>query len=124
MSVDVSSNPLTDLAPHAPAVCRAFRHIYLPLMRHRFSKFSAAVAVFFLSAFLHEYLVAAPLRLLRVWAFLGMMAQVRAGRGGAGRGRRSAVGRGVVAELACQQREGWISIADSIFCVECLFTIP
>ncbi|KAF0301217.1 Diacylglycerol O-acyltransferase 1 [Amphibalanus amphitrite] len=54
----------------------AMRHIYLPLLRHRFSKFSAAVAVFFLSAFLHEYLVAAPLRLLRVWAFLGMMAQI------------------------------------------------
>ena len=55
--------------------------MYLPLLRHRFSKFSAAVAVFFLSAFLHEYLVAGPLRLLRVWAFLGMMAQVGCGTG-------------------------------------------
>ncbi|XP_037068050.1 diacylglycerol O-acyltransferase 1-like [Pollicipes pollicipes] len=54
----------------------AMRHVYLPLVRHRFSRFSAAVAVFFMSAFLHEYLVAAPLRLLRVWAFLGMMAQI------------------------------------------------
>lgn len=54
----------------------AMRHIYQPLLRHHFSRFSAAVAVFFLSAFLHEYLVAAPLRLLRVWAFLGMMAQI------------------------------------------------
>ena len=32
--------------------------------------------VFFVSAFFHEYLVSVPLRMFRLWAFAGMLAQV------------------------------------------------
>jgi len=31
--------------------------------------------VFFTSAFFHEYLISVPLRLFKVWGFLGMMVQ-------------------------------------------------
>uniref|UniRef100_A0A1I7WCT0 diacylglycerol O-acyltransferase n=1 Tax=Heterorhabditis bacteriophora TaxID=37862 RepID=A0A1I7WCT0_HETBA len=34
----------------------AARHIYLPMMRNNYSQLSATVVVFFVSAFLHEYL--------------------------------------------------------------------
>lgn len=54
----------------------AMRHLYLPLLRHRFSRSSASIAVFVISAFFHEYLVMVPLRLVRAWAFLGMVTQI------------------------------------------------
>ncbi|CAG0882481.1 unnamed protein product [Cyprideis torosa] len=37
---------------------------------------SSSVAVFFVSAFFHEYLVSVPLQLFKVWAFTGMMSQI------------------------------------------------
>ncbi|KAM9852707.1 diacylglycerol O-acyltransferase 1-like [Aulostomus maculatus] len=52
------------------------RHFYKPLLRRGFSKLVSQSAVFFLSAFFHEYLVSVPLRMFRLWAFTGMMAQL------------------------------------------------
>uniref|UniRef100_A0A3B4XU11 O-acyltransferase n=1 Tax=Seriola lalandi dorsalis TaxID=1841481 RepID=A0A3B4XU11_SERLL len=52
------------------------RHFYKPLLRSGFSKIVSQSAVFFLSAFFHEYLVSVPLRMFRLWAFTGMMAQL------------------------------------------------
>ncbi|XP_028326858.1 diacylglycerol O-acyltransferase 1b isoform X2 [Gouania willdenowi] len=52
------------------------RHFYKPLLRKGFSKMVSQSAVFFLSAFFHEYLVSVPLRMFRLWAFMGMMAQL------------------------------------------------
>ncbi|XP_038567493.1 diacylglycerol O-acyltransferase 1b [Micropterus salmoides] len=52
------------------------RHFYKPLLRKGFSKIVSQSAVFFLSAFFHEYLVSIPLRMFRLWAFMGMMAQL------------------------------------------------
>ncbi|XP_037532240.1 diacylglycerol O-acyltransferase 1b [Nematolebias whitei] len=52
------------------------RHFYKPLLRRGFSKMISQSAVFFLSAFFHEYLVSVPLRMFRLWAFTGMMAQL------------------------------------------------
>ncbi|KAM4600380.1 diacylglycerol O-acyltransferase 1-like [Polymixia lowei] len=52
------------------------RHFYKPLLRKGFSKIASQSAVFFLSAFFHEYLVSVPLRMFRLWAFMGMMAQL------------------------------------------------
>ena len=40
------------------------------------SKIQASLVVFLVSAFFHEYLVSVPLKMFRVWIFLGMMAQV------------------------------------------------
>ncbi|XP_056141642.1 diacylglycerol O-acyltransferase 1b [Lampris incognitus] len=52
------------------------RHFYKPLLRRGFGKMASQSAVFFLSAFFHEYLVSVPLRMFRLWAFMGMMAQL------------------------------------------------
>ncbi|XP_017280528.1 diacylglycerol O-acyltransferase 1b isoform X2 [Kryptolebias marmoratus] len=52
------------------------RHFYKPLLRRGVSKMISQSAVFFLSAFFHEYLVSVPLRMFRLWAFTGMMAQL------------------------------------------------
>uniref|UniRef100_A0A8D3BB02 O-acyltransferase n=1 Tax=Scophthalmus maximus TaxID=52904 RepID=A0A8D3BB02_SCOMX len=52
------------------------RHFYKPLLRRGFSKIVSQSAVFFLSAFFHEYLVSVPLRMFRLWAFMGMMVQL------------------------------------------------
>ena len=55
----------------------ARRHVFLPLIHRRgYSKFLASVIVFLVSAFFHEYLVSVPLRMFRLWAFIGMLAQV------------------------------------------------
>ncbi|XP_026322632.1 diacylglycerol O-acyltransferase 1 isoform X2 [Hyposmocoma kahamanoa] len=53
----------------------AVRHVYKPVTSRGYSKGTAAVVVFFISAFFHEYLVSVPLQMFRIWAFLGMMAQ-------------------------------------------------
>ena len=53
------------------------RHIYKPLLAQGITKHQAILIVFFVSAFFHEYLVSIPLRMFRVWAFLGMIVQVR-----------------------------------------------
>uniref|UniRef100_A0A3Q4AJ00 O-acyltransferase n=1 Tax=Mola mola TaxID=94237 RepID=A0A3Q4AJ00_MOLML len=52
------------------------RHFYKPLLRKGFSKIVSQSAVFLLSAFFHEYLLSVPLRMFRLWAFMGMMAQL------------------------------------------------
>lgn len=52
------------------------RHLYVPLMALGLSKCQASTAVFFVSAFFHEYLVSVPLKLFRMWAFGGMLIQL------------------------------------------------
>ncbi|XP_069738135.1 diacylglycerol O-acyltransferase 1 [Phaenicophaeus curvirostris] len=52
------------------------RHFYKPLLRWGASKWVAQAAVFLASAFFHEYLVSVPLRMFRLWAFMGMAAQI------------------------------------------------
>uniref|UniRef100_A0A3B5AHT1 O-acyltransferase n=1 Tax=Stegastes partitus TaxID=144197 RepID=A0A3B5AHT1_9TELE len=52
------------------------RHFYKPMLRRGVNKFLAQTAVFLVSAFFHEYLVSVPLKMFRLWAFMGMMAQV------------------------------------------------
>ncbi|KAG7240957.1 hypothetical protein INR49_026135 [Caranx melampygus] len=52
------------------------RHFYKPMLRMGVNKFLAQTAVFLVSAFFHEYLVSVPLKMFRLWAFMGMMAQV------------------------------------------------
>lgn len=54
----------------------AVRHLYIPLVELGYSKGVAVLAVFFISAFFHEYLVSVPLKTFKHWAFLGMMWQV------------------------------------------------
>ena len=52
------------------------RHLYKPLLKYGITRGQSSVAVFFVSAFFHEYLVSVPLKMFRVWAFAGMMIQV------------------------------------------------
>ncbi|XP_036371818.1 diacylglycerol O-acyltransferase 1a [Megalops cyprinoides] len=52
------------------------RHFYKPMLKRGVSKWAAQTAVFLLSAFFHEYLVSVPLKMFRLWAFMGMMAQI------------------------------------------------
>uniref|UniRef100_A0A4W5QN14 O-acyltransferase n=1 Tax=Hucho hucho TaxID=62062 RepID=A0A4W5QN14_9TELE len=51
------------------------RHFYKPIMRRGANKWVAQTAVFLVSAFFHEYLVSVPLKMFRLWAFMGMMSQ-------------------------------------------------
>uniref|UniRef100_A0A8D8ALR0 O-acyltransferase n=1 Tax=Culex pipiens TaxID=7175 RepID=A0A8D8ALR0_CULPI len=52
------------------------RHLYLPMLDLGCPKQAATVTVFFFSAFFHEYLVSVPLKTFKIWAFMGMMAQI------------------------------------------------
>lgn len=52
------------------------RHLYIPIVDLGYNKTLAALTVFFLSAFFHEYLVSVPLQTFKIWAFMGMMGQV------------------------------------------------
>ncbi|XP_067323316.1 diacylglycerol O-acyltransferase 1 [Anolis sagrei] len=52
------------------------RHFYKPMMKKGLGKYPAQVAVFLASAFFHEYLVSVPLKMFRLWAFMGMAAQI------------------------------------------------
>ncbi|XP_028673929.1 diacylglycerol O-acyltransferase 1a [Erpetoichthys calabaricus] len=52
------------------------RHFYKPILKKGVNKWTAQTAVFFASAFFHEYLVSIPLKMFRLWAFMGMMAQI------------------------------------------------
>lgn len=52
------------------------RHVYKPFVRNGYTKFNASLAVFFVSAFFHEYLVSVPLSMFRLWAFYGMLGQL------------------------------------------------
>lgn len=52
------------------------RHLYVPLLSLGLTKCQASTAVFFVSAFFHEYLVSVPLKMFRMWAFIGMLIQL------------------------------------------------
>lgn len=52
------------------------RHVYFPCIRHRFGRTGATLAVFLLSAILHEVAVSIPFHMIRPWSFLGMMMQL------------------------------------------------
>ncbi|XP_054674556.1 diacylglycerol O-acyltransferase 1 [Grus americana] len=52
------------------------RHFYKPMLKRGASKWAAQTAVFLASAFFHEYLVSVPLKMFRLWAFMGMAAQI------------------------------------------------
>uniref|UniRef100_A0AAY4D987 O-acyltransferase n=1 Tax=Denticeps clupeoides TaxID=299321 RepID=A0AAY4D987_9TELE len=52
------------------------RHFYKPMLQRGVNKWVAQTAVFLVSAFFHEYLVSIPLKMFRLWAFMGMMAQI------------------------------------------------
>ncbi|XP_053105703.1 diacylglycerol O-acyltransferase 1 isoform X2 [Hemicordylus capensis] len=52
------------------------RHFYKPMIKRGVGKWTAQTAVFLASAFFHEYLVSVPLKMFRLWAFMGMMAQI------------------------------------------------
>lgn len=56
----------TTAPPHADA----------PNVRAGFSKPLASIAIFFVSALLHELALSAPLQVQQGWAFVGMLAQV------------------------------------------------
>eukprot|EP00088_Acartia_fossae_P016735 TRINITY_DN1940_c0_g1_i4.p1 TRINITY_DN1940_c0_g1~~TRINITY_DN1940_c0_g1_i4.p1 ORF type:complete len:520 (-),score=41.79 TRINITY_DN1940_c0_g1_i4:73-1632(-) len=51
------------------------RHLYKPLLHAGCTKTTGMLIVFFTSAFFHEYLISVPLRVFKIWAFLGMMVQ-------------------------------------------------
>jgi diacylglycerol O-acyltransferase-1 len=59
-----------------PAHKWARQHVFKPMLRAGYSKLQAAVVVFIISAFFHEFLVSVPLRMLRAWAFVAMLSQV------------------------------------------------
>lgn len=52
------------------------RHVYIPVVALGYSKTTASLIVFFISAFFHEFLVSVPLRIFKIWAFTGMMCQI------------------------------------------------
>ncbi|KAF0926581.1 hypothetical protein E2562_026894 [Oryza meyeriana var. granulata] len=52
------------------------RHIYFPCMRNGISKEVAVLISFLVSAILHELCVAVPCRIIKFWAFLGIMLQI------------------------------------------------
>ncbi|GAU95954.1 hypothetical protein RvY_07470 [Ramazzottius varieornatus] len=54
----------------------AVRHMFAPLVDNGWKRWQAACLVFCMSAFFHEYIVSIPLKLFRVWAFLGMVSQL------------------------------------------------
>lgn len=53
------------------------RTIFFPLVRRGAPRLASLLFVFFISAVMHELAVGVPLRMLRGWAFWGMMLQVR-----------------------------------------------
>ncbi|KAL3117116.1 hypothetical protein niasHT_007519 [Heterodera trifolii] len=57
----------------------AIRHMYKPFVRNGFGRWPASLAVFATSAFFHEYLVSIPLKMFRLWACTGMLAQIPLG---------------------------------------------
>jgi diacylglycerol O-acyltransferase-1 len=52
------------------------RHVFKPMLRSGYSVTTAQIVVFAFSAFFHEYLVSVPLRVFKIYAFLGMVAQI------------------------------------------------
>ncbi|KAL7639769.1 UNVERIFIED_CONTAM: hypothetical protein RMT77_009179 [Armadillidium vulgare] len=52
------------------------RHLFVPMIKLKFSKRTASLAVFFVSAFFHEYFVSIPLNMYKIHVFMGMLVQV------------------------------------------------
>ena len=52
------------------------RHLYKPLLKAKYSKTSANLIVFAFSAFFHEYCISVPMKMLRFYAFGGMIMQL------------------------------------------------
>jgi len=52
------------------------KHIYLPFVKHGFSKMTAMMVVFLTSALLHEYLISCPLQITGHFALIGFLAQM------------------------------------------------
>uniref|UniRef100_UPI00398EAD45 diacylglycerol O-acyltransferase 1-like isoform X2 n=1 Tax=Pristiophorus japonicus TaxID=55135 RepID=UPI00398EAD45 len=52
------------------------RHVYRPLIEKGYSKWEGQATVYILSALYHEYLLAAPLQMFRMWLFILMLLQV------------------------------------------------
>lgn len=52
------------------------RHVYRPMLAAGFTRIQASLAVFFISAFAHEWLVCVPLGIVRVYSFMAMMGQL------------------------------------------------
>ena len=50
--------------------------MYKPLLSFGLTRMQASVMVFFVSAFFHEYLISVPLKMFRIWSFLGMVFQI------------------------------------------------
>ncbi len=50
--------------------------VYIPLLSQGYSKGAVATFSFLISAVLHEVLISVPFRDVKLWAFLGMFAQV------------------------------------------------
>eukprot|EP01117_Protostelium_nocturnum_P006908 TRINITY_DN2479_c0_g1_i1.p1 TRINITY_DN2479_c0_g1~~TRINITY_DN2479_c0_g1_i1.p1 ORF type:complete len:447 (+),score=109.46 TRINITY_DN2479_c0_g1_i1:56-1396(+) len=51
-------------------------HIYMPAVHRGYSKTQSSFICFFVSAVFHELIVGAPFRMVKMWAFTGMMAQI------------------------------------------------
>ncbi|CAH1982800.1 unnamed protein product [Acanthoscelides obtectus] len=54
----------------------ALRHLYFPMIEMGYGRQTGSIAVFFISAFFHEYMVSVPLKTYKIWAFMGMMGQI------------------------------------------------
>ena len=52
------------------------RTVYFPSLRFGMNRSTAVFTVFFVSAVFHELVVGVPLRMVRAWAFLGILLQV------------------------------------------------
>ena len=52
------------------------KHIYLPLVMNEWSKRHAMLAVFFISALLHEYSISCPLQITGHYLFIGFLGQL------------------------------------------------
>ncbi|KAK4774450.1 hypothetical protein SAY86_009385 [Trapa natans] len=53
------------------------RHIYFPCLRNGIPKGAAIVIAFLVSAIFHELCIAVPCHVFKLWAFIGIMFQVR-----------------------------------------------
>jgi diacylglycerol O-acyltransferase-1 len=53
--------------------------LFKPLLKRGHSIVTAQTVVFLFSAFFHEYVVSVPLQVVKVYAFTGMLMQVRSG---------------------------------------------
>ena len=52
------------------------KHIYVPFINNNFGKLNACVAVFLMSAILHEYLISCPLQIQGHFAFVAFLGQL------------------------------------------------